>query len=75
MVKIKLDPFCDFFAVFEMRGCERHFIFIKGVSASGKVGNLCLNWKFWDVLSQGSVLLGTRHARDIILHLRISIFV
>jgi len=36
----KSDSLCDFYAICEMTGCERHFIFMKGVPASKKVGNL-----------------------------------
>jgi len=36
----KSDYFCDFYPFLKWWGWERHFIFMKGVPASKKVGNL-----------------------------------
>jgi len=37
----KSDCFCDFCAFFKTKRCERRFVFMKGVPAPKKVGNLC----------------------------------
>ena len=41
--------FCDFYAYSEMRRSKHHFMFMKGVSVSKKVRNLCCKLSIFNI--------------------------